>query len=157
MSKLTNYTFDELAIGDTATFTRTLEEKDLILFAAVSGDINPLHLDPEFASTTPFKERIAHGAWSGSLISAALANVMPGPGTVYLGQSLKFQRPVKLGDTLTVQLEVKEKQERRNQVTFITQVVNQEGKTVVSGEAEVMAPKEKMTLEAPALPPIRIG
>ncbi|WP_426417425.1 MaoC/PaaZ C-terminal domain-containing protein [Aestuariirhabdus sp. LZHN29] len=157
MNQLTNYTFDELEIGATATFERTLEEKDLILFAAVSGDINPLHLDPEFARTTQFKERIAHGAWSGSLISAALANVMPGPGTVYLGQSLQFQRPVKLGDTLRVELEVKDKQERRKQVTFITKVVNQQGKTVVSGEALVMAPSEKMTLDARTLPTITIG
>ncbi|MCL6414629.1 MaoC family dehydratase N-terminal domain-containing protein [Aestuariirhabdus sp. Z084] len=157
MKTLTNYTFEELEIGSSATFERTLEERDLVLFAAVSGDVNPLHLDPEFASTTQFGERIAHGAWSGSLISAALANVMPGPGTVYLGQNLKFQRPVKLGDRLTVQLEVKEKKERRHQVTFITQVVNQDGKTVVSGEAQVMAPTEKMTLEAPVLPAISIG
>ena len=84
MDALENLTYDELQIGDSATYTRTLTEEELVLFAAVSGDVNPVHLDSQYASQTIFKERIAHGMWSGALISAALATIMPGPGTIYL-------------------------------------------------------------------------
>ncbi len=157
MTRLSNHTFEELSAGDTATYKRSLSERDLILFAAVSGDINPVHLDEEYAKTTQFKERIAHGAWSSSLISAALANVMPGPGTIYLGQTVKFLRPVKVGDELTVHLTVKEKRAVKNQVTFSTTVKNQQGKTVVTGEAEVIAPSEKLEIPAATLPDISIN
>ncbi|MCF7981672.1 MAG: MaoC family dehydratase, partial [Pseudomonadales bacterium] len=84
MPYLENIPFDELNIGDKASTERTLIEKDLVLFAAVSGDVNPIHLDADYAAKTSFKQRIAHGAWSASLISATLATIMPGPGTVYL-------------------------------------------------------------------------
>ena len=153
---LENITYDELSVGDSASFSRTLTEQDLVLFAAVSGDVNPVHLDEAFAATTPFKERIAHGMWSGSLISAALATVLPGPGTIYLGQSLAFKRPVKLGDTLTVKLEVLEKQDK-NRVVISCSVTNQKGEEVVAGEAKVMAPTAKVSVSAPALPAINIG
>ncbi|MCH8500071.1 MAG: MaoC family dehydratase N-terminal domain-containing protein [Marinobacter sp.] len=153
---LENITYDELSVGDSASFSRTLTEQDLVLFAAVSGDVNPVHLDEAFAATTPFKERIAHGMWSGSLISAALATVLPGPGTIYLGQSLAFKRPVKLGDTLTVKLAVQEKQEK-NRVVIGCSVTNQNGEEVVSGEAKVMAPTTKVSVAAPELPTINIG
>ena len=154
--QLENITYDELSVGDSASFSRTLSEQDLVLFAAVSGDVNPLHLDEAFAATTPFKERIAHGMWSGSLISAALATVLPGPGTIYLGQSLAFKRPVKLGDTLTVKLEVLEKQEK-NRVVIGCSVTNQKDEEVVAGEAKVMAPTAKVSVSAPELPAINIG
>lgn len=156
MEALENITYDELNIGDSASYTRTLTEEELILFAAVSGDVNPVHLDKEYASKTVFKERIAHGMWSGSLISAALATVMPGPGTVYLEQSLNFKRPVKLEDTLTVTLTVLRKEER-NRVAFDCEAINQEGKVVVTGEATVIAPNEKISLDRPVLPRITIG
>ncbi|MFG1489309.1 MaoC/PaaZ C-terminal domain-containing protein, partial [Oceanospirillum sp. HFRX-1_2] len=84
MTVLVNKTYDEIQVGDTATLERALTEKELVLFAAVSGDVNPVHLDADFAKTTMFGEQIAHGMWSGSLISAALATVLPGPGTIYL-------------------------------------------------------------------------
>ncbi|SDW61548.1 MaoC/PaaZ C-terminal domain-containing protein [Marinobacter mobilis] len=152
---LKNMTYDELSVGDSADFSRTLTEDELVLFAAVSGDVNPVHLDSEFAATTLFKERIAHGMWSGSLISAALATTLPGPGTIYLEQNLAFKRPVKLGDTLTVTLTVKEKQPK-NRVVIECAVRNQEGQQVVSGEAKVMAPTESVELDAPTLPNITI-
>ncbi len=154
---LENKTFAEIKVGDTAVFKQRLEEKHLSLFAAVSGDVNPVHLDQAFAQTTPFKERIAHGMWSGALISAAIATTLPGPGTVYLGQTLKFVRPVKLGDTLTVTLEVKEKIEKKNRVILTCTVNNQDDKAVVIGEADVMAPSEKIKVAKPQLPEIQIA
>lgn len=156
MSTLENRPYDTLSLGDSATFEKTLTEKELVLFAAVSGDVNPLHLDAEFAKTTMFGEQIAHGMWSGSLISAALATTLPGPGTIYMGQELSFRRPVKLGDTLTVLLTVKEKKEK-NVVILDCLVTNQKDEKVVLGTATVIAPTEKAILEAPTLPKITIG
>ncbi|MDV3503551.1 MaoC/PaaZ C-terminal domain-containing protein [Marinobacter sp. M-5] len=152
---LENITYNELHEGDSATFTRTLTEDELVLFAAVSGDVNPVHLDADFAAGSMFKERIAHGMWSGSLISAALATVMPGPGTIYLEQSLAFKRPVKLDDTLTVTLTVQTK-EAKNRVAFQCVVHNQNSEEVVSGQARVIAPTQKLTLNKPRLPRITI-
>ncbi|WP_404418230.1 MaoC/PaaZ C-terminal domain-containing protein [Marinospirillum sp.] len=157
MSKLVNRPYDTLKEGDSATFEKTLTERELVLFAAVSGDVNPVHLDAEFAKTSMFGERIAHGMWSGSLISAALATTLPGPGTIYLGQDLSFRRPVKLEDTLTVTLTVKEKQDAKKIVIIDCLVTNQKGEKVVTGTAKVIAPTEKAELEAPQLPEIKIG
>lgn len=156
MDALENITYDELNVGDSATYTRTLTEEELVLFATVSGDVNPVHLDKEYAASTPFKERIAHGMWSGALISAALATVMPGPGTIYLEQSLNFKRPVRLDDTLTIRLTVISKEER-NRVILSCEVNNQRNETVVTGEAKVIAPTEKISLDRPKLPRITIG
>jgi len=156
MEALENIVYKELQVGDSATYTRTLTEEELILFAAVSGDINPLHLDPEFAAQTIFRERIAHGMWSGALISAALATVMPGPGTIYLEQNLNFRLPVKLDDTLTVNLAVAEKLPK-NRVLIYCEVTNQDNDMVVSGNAKVIAPTEKLSLDRPQLPRITIG
>ncbi|WP_417566783.1 MaoC/PaaZ C-terminal domain-containing protein [Marinobacter sp.] len=155
LDTLENITYDELNEGDTAIFTRTLSEDELVLFAAVSGDVNPVHLDSDFAATSMFKERIAHGMWSGSLISAALATVMPGPGTIYLEQCLSFKRPVRLDDTLTVNLKVLRK-EPKNRVVVACDVRNQNGQRVVFGEAKVIAPTEKVSLHKPQLPKITI-
>ena len=152
MSTLVNYTFDEIEIGQRAEFRRDVSEQDLQMFAAVSGDVNPLHLDEDFAAGTPFGRRIAHGMLSGAFISAALAMVLPGPGTVYLGQELRFRKPVFIGDTITVLLEVTEKKDRRRQVTIACEVVNQAGDKVVTGTAEVMAPDAKLEVEAPQVP-----
>lgn len=157
MSNLNNFTYDEITIGQTANFSKTLTEDDLILFAAVSGDVNPVHLDPDFAATTMFGERIGHGAWTGAVISAAIALELPGPGTIYLGQSLSFRAPVKVGDTITVTLEVIEKKEAKKFITLSTLVVNQHNKTVAKGTSEVMAGTEKQSLPRPVLPVISIG
>ena len=157
MNTIDNITYNEISIGQTATYSKTLTEDDLVLFATVSGDVNPVHLDAEFAATTMFKERIGHGAWTGSIISAALALELPGPGTVYLGQNLSFRAPVKVGDTITVNLEVTNKNDRKNYVTLDTVAINQDGTTVAKGSAEVIAPTEKLSLPKPELPPISIG
>ncbi len=156
MTQLSNVTYDEIEIGQTACYTKTVEERDLQLFAAVSGDANPLHLDEAFAATTVFGGRIAHGMLTGAYISAAIAMQLPGPGTVYLGQSLRFRLPVKIGDTLSVQLEVTEKRDRRKTVTLECKVFNQNEKMVASGTAEVMAPTQKVLIDRPELPVVEI-
>ncbi|WP_207885117.1 MaoC family dehydratase [Pseudomonas sp. 30_B] len=156
MTSVQNVPYEELEVGQKANFQSSVTERDIQLFAEVSGDRNPVHLDAEYAATTQFKERIAHGMLSGALISAAIATTLPGPGTIYLGQNLTFTRPVKLGDELTVELEVLEKLPK-NRVRISTTVLNQDGKAVVKGEAEVMAPTEKLNIELPALPPITVG
>mgnify|MGYP003503367047 CR=1 FL=1 len=155
MTQVSNIPYDDLQVGQTASFSSSVEERDVQLFAAVSRDHNPVHLDAAFAAQTMFKERIAHGMFSGALISAAIACEMPGPGTIYLGQQMRFTRPVKLGDTLTVQLEVLEKLPK-GRVRIATRVFNQNAEQVVDGEAEVLAPREKQTLTLPELPPITI-
>jgi acyl dehydratase len=156
MSQVPNYTYDALEVGQKASFSTTVEERHIQLFAAVSGDRNPVHLDAEYAASTMFKERIAHGMFTGALISAAIACEMPGPGSIYLGQQLKFTRPVKLGDSLTVELEILEKLPK-NRVRIATRVFNQNAEQVVDGEAEVLAPKQQLSVELPELPPITIG
>ena len=152
MSQISNYIFDEIFIGQTATYSRLIGEKEVLLFAAASGDVNPVHLDAEFAAGTIFKERIAHGMMSGAIISAAIALELPGPGSIYLGQSLRFRLPVKIGDELTAQLEVTSKREDRQWITLDCVVINQHGKTVTSGTAEVMPPAEKLIIDRPPLP-----
>ena len=156
MTQVTNIPYDALEVGQQASLEKTVGERDVQLFAAVSGDNNPVHLDATFAAETLFKERIAHGMFSGALISAAIACKLPGPGTIYLGQQLKFTRPVKLGDTLTVQLEVLEKMPK-GRVRLATRVFNQHQEQVVDGEAEVLAPRSEQTLSMPPLPQVSIG
>ena len=156
MTQVRNFPYDTLEVGQQARLQRTVEERDIQLFAAVSGDRNPVHLDEEYAAASLFKERIAHGMFSGALISAAIACELPGPGTIYLGQQLKFTRPVKLGDQLTVELEVLEKL-AKGRVRLATRVSNQAGELVVDGEAEVLAPREALSIELPELPPIQVG
>lgn len=156
MNTLSNTPYSALEVGQTATFEKHVEERDIQLFAAMSGDRNPVHLDAEFAAGTPFKERIAHGMFSGALISAAVACTLPGPGTIYVGQTMKFTRPVKLGDTLTVRLEILEKLPK-NRVRIATNVFNQNDEQVVAGEAEVLAPRREETVQLKELPPISIG
>jgi 3-hydroxybutyryl-CoA dehydratase len=156
MSKLSNYTYDEITIGQTATYSKLVQERDIQLFAAASGDVNPVHLDADFAAGTLFKGRIAHGMLTGALISAALAMELPGPGTIYLSQSLRFRLPVKIGDAITIKLEVTDKQDKRQLVTLDCKAYNQDDKLVASGSAEVMAPNEKLRIERPALPRVQI-
>ena len=122
----------------------------------MSGDHNPVHLDAEFAKATMFKERIAHGMFSGALISAAVACELPGPGTIYIGQQMSFQKPVKIGDTLTVRLEILEKLPKFR-VRIATQVFNQRDELVVDGEAEILAPRKQQVVTLTELPAISIG
>jgi acyl dehydratase len=156
MSQSRNTPYDALEVGQTASYSKTVEERDIQLFAAVSGDRNPVHLDAEYAATTMFKQRIAHGMFSGALISAAVACELPGPGTIYLGQQMRFTAPVKLGDTLTVRLEILEKLPKFR-VRVATRVYNQNDELVVDGEAEILAPRKQQTVELAELPPITIG
>lgn len=156
MNHVTNTPYEALEVGQKATFSKTVQEADVQLFAAVSGDRNPVHLDADFAAGTLFKERIAHGMYSGALISAAIACELPGPGTIYLGQQLSFSRPVKFGDTLRVELEILEKQPK-NRVRIATRVFNQNDEQVVDGEAQVLAPRKQETFQLAELPPISIG
>jgi 3-hydroxybutyryl-CoA dehydratase len=132
MSQSSNTPYDLLEVGQTANYSKTVSERDIQLFAEVSGDHNPVHLDAEYAATTMFKERIAHGMFSGALISAAVACELPGPGTIYIGQSMRFTAPVKLGDTLTVRLEILEKLPKFR-VRVATRVFNQNDELVVDG------------------------
>ena len=153
---ISNVTFDEIAIGDTATYTRLITNHEVEAFAAISGDHNPLHLDPEYAATTAFGECIAHGMLTGVLVSAAIAMQLPGPGSIYLSQSLRFRAPVLLGDTLTVTLEVTDKHSKRPWVTLGCTVENQAGKAVAKGEAQVEAPTKKETLTVITPPAIQL-
>jgi 3-hydroxybutyryl-CoA dehydratase len=157
MSRLENFPIAELSVGFSKTYTKTLTEKDIVLFAACSGDLNPVHLDKTYAATTPFGEPIAHGMWTGALISAAIATQLPGPGSVYRGQSLTFKHPVKIGDTVTVTVTVSEIKERIKLVVLDCEAKNQDGKLIAKGVAEVIAPSEKQFLDMPVLPEIMIG
>ncbi|NQX88972.1 MAG: MaoC family dehydratase [Halioglobus sp.] len=149
MSTISNYTFQELTLGQTATYSKTVETRDIELFATLSGDVNPIHLDPDFAANTPFERCIAHGMLSGAVISAAIAMQMPGPGSIYRRQSLRFHAPVFAGDTINVKLEIIGKKDQGRIVTLDCKAMNQHQKLVVSGSAEVMAPAEKMSLIRP--------
>ena len=151
-----NKTFDEIKVGDSASLQRTLTPRDIQLFAVMSGDVNPAHVDPEYARSSLFHEVIAHGLWGGSLISTVLGTLYPGPGTVYIDQTLHFSRPVTLGDTITVSVTVKEKFERTRHVVLDCQCVNQEGRTVIRGTAEVLAPSEKVKRQRAQLPEVRL-
>ena len=132
-------TFADLAVGMTVSIENTVSEQDVIDFARVSGDYNPLHMDEDYASSTPFKGRIAHGALSASYISAILGNDLPGPGAVFVELNLKFVRPVRIGDTVTSSAEVIEMVERGCRVRLAVKgEVN--GKTCMKGEALVMVP-----------------
>ena len=130
------------AIGTQATLSRTITEDDILLFALVSGDHNPIHLDAEYAEKTLFGKRIAHGFLIGSLISAVLGNDMPGPGSIYLGQTLKFLAPIHIGDTVTVTVKVVAIREDKRIITLYTDCTNQHGTLVLSGEAIVKYTKE---------------
>jgi 3-hydroxybutyryl-CoA dehydratase len=135
-------TFADLAVGMTVSIQNTVSERDVIDFARVSGDHNPLHMDEEYAKTTLFGGRIAHGALTASYISAVLGNDLPGPGAVFMELNLKFVRPVRIGDTVTSTAEVAEMIERGYRVKLIVKG-EVEGKIVMRGEATVMVPSGK--------------
>ena len=132
--------FDELSVGQTAQMSRVVGSADIEAFAEVSGDNNPVHLDEAYARSTTFGERIAHGMLSASFISSVIANKLPGAGAIYLGQSLRFRRPVKIGDLVVARATVKGLDAARGHVTLDT-VCEVNGKTVVDGEAVVIAPR----------------
>ena len=151
-----NVTYDELKIGQSARLLRTLTPADIQAFAAVSGDTNPAHLNAEYANDTLFHGVIAHGMWGGALISALLGTQFPGPGTIYLEQNLRFTRPVRIGDTLTVLATVTAKDDAKKRVELGCQVSNQKGDIVLSGTARVLAPTEKVRLPKVNTPQIQV-
>ncbi|MBI1399056.1 MaoC family dehydratase [Hyphomonas sp.] len=139
MTQFTGYKYEDLQIGQSHETVHTITENDIQRFAEVSGDFNPLHMSDEFAATTIFGKRIAHGALTASYISGILGNNLPGPGAIFVGLSMRFKRPVHIGDVVTVRAEVAEKHDRGNRVTLKIECLV-EGKRVISGEAEVVAP-----------------
>jgi phosphotransacetylase/acyl dehydratase len=151
-----NRTFDELAPGDTAQLVRTFTHDDIELFANVSGDVNPAHLDQAYAEGTMFHGVIAHGMLGGSLFSTILGTMLPGPGTIYLSQDLHFRRPVKPGDTLTAKVVVRQTNAEKKRVVLDCVCTNQDGKDVISGTAEVIAPTEKVRRDRMAMPEVSL-
>ncbi|HSI49582.1 MAG TPA: bifunctional enoyl-CoA hydratase/phosphate acetyltransferase [Ideonella sp.] len=151
-----NRLFSEIAIGDHAEIERRLTAEDIQLFAVLSGDVNPAHLDADYAAATRFHGVIAHGMLGGALISAVLGTRLPGPGTIYLGQTLTFLAPVRIGDLLRISVTVSGREEAHQRLTLACACVNQDGVTVISGEARVIAPTERVERARSTLPDVRL-
>ncbi len=151
-----NRTFDEITVGDQAGLTRRLTQRDIELFAVMSGDVNPAHVDPDFAKSDMFHKVIAHGMWGSALISTVLGTELPGPGTIYLDQSLRFLGPIGLGDTVTVTVKALEKDEKHHRISFDCKCANQNGKVVIDGTALVIAPTEKIRRPRIILPDVKL-
>jgi phosphotransacetylase/acyl dehydratase len=152
-----NRTFAELRIGESASLTHTVTQRDIDLFATVTGDVNPAHVDPAYAATDMFHGIIIHGIWGAGLISAVLGTRLPGPGTIYLGQQLRFHHPVLIGDIITATLTVREKRAEHGDVTLDCTCTNQAGKVVISGSADTRAPTAKLRLARTVLPEVRVA
>lgn len=133
---------EDIAVGQKAEFTKTVTETDVVLFAGITGDFNPAHVNEVEAARGMFGGRIAHGMLSAGFISTVLAMRLPGPGTIYLSQSLRFVRPVHIGDTVTARVEVAEVIAAKRRVRLTTTVANQHGEQVIDGEAVVMVPAD---------------
>lgn len=133
-------TYDEIQAGDRASFSKTIAESDVYLFAGITGDFNPAHVDAVTAATGAFGQRVAHGMLTASFISTVLGTRLPGPGTVYLSQEVQFRAPVFIGETVTATVECVEKLDARRWLKFRTTVENQDGKTVITGHATVIPP-----------------
>ena len=132
----------ELKVGQSASFTKTVTEHDVYTFAGVTGDLNPAHINEEYAKGTQFKGRIAHGLLSVGFLSAVMAMQLPGPGSIYLGQEVRFTAPVRMGDTITAIATVSELFPEKNIVKLKNECVNQRGETVITGVATVMPPRK---------------
>lgn len=129
--------YEEIMVGDTASFTKTISESDIYQFAGITGDFNPVHVNAEYAKNSMFNERIAHGILTVGFISAVLGTKLPGQDTIYLSQNASFKGPVKIGDTVTAHVEVIEKKDSKNIIILKTTVTNQLDQVVVDGEAVV--------------------
>ena len=152
-----NRTFDEIEIGDFAELSRTLRPDDIHLFAAMSGDVNPTHVDTEFARSSQFREVVGHSMWGSTLISTVLGTEFPGPGTVYVSQNLNFHRPITIGDTLTITVTCKQKFTHNHHMLMDCLAVNQDGLKIIDGVAEIQAPTDKIRRTRMALPEITIS
>jgi phosphate acetyltransferase/phosphate butyryltransferase len=153
---LENRVFDDIAVGDSASLAREITLDDIALFSFISGDVNPAHLDAEYAATDLFHHIIAQGVLTAGLISAVLGTKLPGPGTIYLGQELKFRAPVSPGDTITATCTVTERIPEKHRLILDCHCVNQTGLEVLRGTATVQAPTEKISRQAIALPEVRL-
>jgi phosphate acetyltransferase len=153
---LKNRTFDELQVDEAASLVRIVGRDDIDLFAAVSGDMNPAHLDATFAATDLGGHIVAHGLWTGALVSAVLGTKLPGPGTIYLAQDLKFLRPAAPGDTITATVTVKEKRSEKHIVLLDTICTNQKGDQVLTGTATVIAPDQPIEWPRAKLPDLSL-
>ena len=153
--EMVNVTFDELKIGQTASLTRTLSQQDIQLFAVLSGDVNPAHLDDSYAEDSIFRGIVGHGMWTGALISALLGTALPGPGTIYLNQDLAFKKPVRPGETIHAFVSVKEKKQEKHIVVFDCHCANMLGETVAIGTSTVIAPVNKIRRTRPELPDVQ--
>ena len=140
MTEIVSHFIEDLTVGQSASYTRTISEADIQQFGAVSGDLNPLHFDEDYAKTTIFRGRIAHGMLSAGYISAVIGTKLPGPGAIYVSQALRFRRPVKIGDTVVARAEITAIDGERARVTLKT-VCSVAGKAVLEGEAEIMVPR----------------
>ncbi|CAM4020231.1 bifunctional enoyl-CoA hydratase/phosphate acetyltransferase [Vreelandella rituensis] len=156
-SFIENRTFDEIQVGDQAHLEKRLTMEDIKLFAIMSGDINPAHVDDDFAKSSTFQEVIAHGMWGGALISTVLGTQLPGPGTIYIGQTLAFKAPVNLGDVLKVSVKAVEKNDAKHHIRFDCRCENQKGKVVIEGEAWVLAPTQKIKRPRTVMPQVRLA
>lgn len=143
MKKLIGYTIDELTVGQEEAFSKTVTETDVYNYVGISCDNNPAHINEEYAKETPFKTRIVHGMLSAGFMSAVLGTKLPGPGTIYASQSLKFVKPVLIGDTITAKVVVKEINKEKNRVILETTCTNQNDELVIKGEAVALPPKKE--------------
>jgi len=156
VAMIENRVFDEIGIGDTASVTRSIRLEDIELFAVITGDINPAHLDPEYASTDMFHHIVSQGVLTAGLISAVLGTKLPGPGTIYLAQDLQFRAPVSPGDTITATVTVTTTNPQKHRLVLDCHCVNQDGVEVIRGTATVQAPVEKISRPAVQLPEVRL-
>ena len=148
--------FNELVVGQTASISRVLTRKDIDLFAAASGDVNPAHMDEAYAKTDIFHGIVGHGMWLGGLISNVLGTLLPGPGTIYLEQDIRFKKPVRIGDKITAQVTVQNKRTDKPIVTLDCRCVNEKNEIVAEGKAVVLAPTGKLDIESPELPVVEV-
>ena len=156
MDMIENRTFDEIKVGDSASLVRTLSKEDIELFAVMSGDVNPANVDEEYARSDMFHKIIAHGMWGALLISTLLGTKLPGPGAIYLSQTLCFHHPVTVGDTVTVTVTARAKETEQHRITFDCLCTNQRGEVVISGNAEVIAPTDKVKRPRAILPTVSL-
>jgi phosphotransacetylase/acyl dehydratase len=154
---LENRIFDEIFEGESASLSHRVTQRDIDLFATATGDVNPAHVDPVYAATDMFHHVIIHGIWGAGLISAVLGTTLPGPGTIYLAQDLRFRHPVGIGDIITATLTVKAKQPATGDVTLDCVCTNQDGQAVITGTAEVRAPRDRVRVKRTNLPYVRVG
>ena len=152
-----NRTYEEIQIGDSSILARTLRPEDIQMFAIISGDMNPTHVDPEYARSSQFREVVGHGMWGGMIFSNIIGTQFPGPGTVYVDQNLNFDRPVRVGDTLTATVTCQRKFDHNHHILFECNCTNQDGEQVIHGSAEVVAPTEKIKRAKVTLPEIKLS